>query len=174
MKHCFSTMAVCLLIASSATAQVNSVSFYNKKTASIFVSEFESYNAASSSNSITVEDRVSKNFAKDFSGITDAVWTKTNSGFHVNFMSNGIQTWAALSKKGICLKSVRYYSEKNLPVAIRTQVKNVYSQFNITSVQEVYSDHTTAYLVTIADAATWKVIRVVNGEMDIWKEYVKG
>jgi hypothetical protein len=122
---------------------------------------------------IEVNDRVVKKFTKQFAEATDVVWAKTNNGFIARFTSNGIQSWAFLTKGGNCLSTMRYYTEKELPADVRNQVKSTYYDFSITSVKEVSCNKLTAYLVTIEDKATWKVIRIVDGEMDIFEEHQK-
>lgn len=79
-----------------------------------------------------------------------------------------------LTKRGNCQSRILYYTEKMLPAAIRNQIKSAYYDFAITSVKEVHHNKATAYLLTVADATTWKVIRVVNGETEVLEEYVKG
>jgi hypothetical protein len=41
-------------------------------------------------------------------------------------------------------------------------------------VREINAANKTAYLVTIENAKTWKTIRVVDGEMDVYEDFIKG
>ena len=123
---------------------------------------------------VNVSDHVSKKFAKQFGNTTDAVWKKFEDGFEVKFTSHGMDNRVFLTKGGSCYSRVRYYTEKELPADVRSQVRSTYYDFTITSVTEVEYDHKIAYLVTIADAKTWKVIRIVDGESDVWEAHIKG
>ncbi|MFN2440311.1 MAG: hypothetical protein ABR503_14000, partial [Chitinophagaceae bacterium] len=114
-----------------------------------------------------------RKFRKEFPDITDDSWIKSKNGFVVRFTSNGIQNWAFLTKRGNCEGRMRYYTEKDLPADVRHVVKSNYYDYSIKSIQEVTCNNSTAYLVTIEDKNIWKVIRVVNGEMDLWKDYIK-
>lgn len=176
MKTLLMITVVSALTVSAATAkaQVNLMTRQEKSDVGVAASAFESSDPEPSSNAAFVSERVSKNFAKDFSNATNPVWTKTADGFMVRFTSNGIQNCAYLTRQGVCESRIRYYSETELPVAIRSQVKRTYYDFEITSVKEVYHHNTTTYLITVADAKTWKVIRVLDGETDVWEEHVKG
>lgn len=120
-----------------------------------------------------VSDRVQKKFDRTFGAISDAVWTKTNNGFFVQFSAGGIKNRVFLTKRGHHEWHIRDYSEKELPANVRHQVKGTYYDFAIRAVHEVHGSGATVYLIIIADATTWKMIRVIDGEMDEWKAYQK-
>lgn len=175
MKKLLIIMVVHLSIALAATkviAQGSSIA-HNGKAARPVAAIFENANIGAARYSDAVSDRISKKFTKSFSGITDAVWTKDANGFAVLFTSNGIQNRVFLTKRGNYHSGIRYYTESDLPAAIRHLVKSTYYDFDITLVTEVHHSGTTAYLVTIADETTWKVIRVIDGEMDVWETHEK-
>jgi hypothetical protein len=171
----FAFMVVCLSTASvtSATAQGNLVARNDKQVAGLPMAAFETSDLGSS-NSVVVSERIGQKFTKEFSGATNALWAKTNEGFMVRFTSNGIVNLAYLTKQGNCDHVIRYYTEKEMPAAVRHQVKSEYYDYAITSVKEVRHNEVTAYMVTVADATTWKVIRVVDGEADVLEAHVKG
>jgi len=125
------------------------------------------------SNTADINIKALKKFKKDFPGNTNDIWAKTNNGYVVRFTSNTVQNWAFLTRHGNCQISMRYYTEKELPASVRNQVKSTYYDFSITSVKEISNNKSTAYLVTIEDETTWKIIRVVDGEMDVLEEYTK-
>jgi hypothetical protein len=68
---------------------------------------------------------------------------------------------------------MRYYTEKELQPNIRNQVKSAYEDYSISSIKEVSNKKAIVYLVTIEDKTTWKIIRVANGEINVWEEYTK-
>lgn len=176
MKKLFITMVVHLAIVLSATkaiAQEPSIAHAGTPAAGPSAPAFANYSTGSSGHSNAVSDRVSKKFEKSFANVTDAVWAKEANGFTVRFTSNGIQNWALFTKRGNYQGGIRYYTETELPAAIRHQVKSTYYDFAITTVKEVSYSGTTAYLVTIADETTWKVIRVIDGAMEVWEAYKK-
>jgi hypothetical protein len=160
-----------VLTATKAIAQENTKVF-NKPTSGLLVSATAS--TGSLIQPVTISDRVSKKFAKKFAGVSNAIWAKEGKGFEVRFMQDGIQNRAFLTRQGNVQHAIRYYAEKYLPAAVRHQIKSTYYDFAIKSVTEVRSAHTTAYLVTIADETSWKVIRYIDGETDVWETYNKG
>jgi hypothetical protein len=114
-----------------------------------------------------------RNFRKQFPEVRGEAWSKTNYGYLVGFTTNKVQTSVFLSQNGTCLGSIRSYTEKELPAEVRHQVKSTYYDFSIFTVAEVTSAGQTAYLITLEDKTSWKVIRIADGEMRIWKEYQK-
>ena len=163
-----------LLAATKAPAQDNFIVRNNRLTLDLKTVADKVFEVPASIQPVTISDRVSKKFARQFGNITDAVWRKFDDGYEVRFTSHGIDTRVSLTKGGNYYSRVRYYTEKELPTDIRHQVRSTYYDFAITSVQEVEYDHKTAYLVTITDAKSWKVIRIVDGESDVWEAHMKG
>lgn len=175
MKKLLAILVVYLLTGSSitVTAQNNLIARNNTPAAGFSAVSFGSSNANSSLHPLTVSKRVMKKFAKQFTGVTDAAWVEDADGFVVRFTSAGIQNWAFLTSKGKCYGTMRYYTENNLPAAVRNQITERYADFEITSVKEVRHNKKTAYLVTIADDTTWKVIQVIDGKTAVWEEHEK-
>ena len=168
-------LAASVLIGFSTTATAQaSLLVLNKPTVAILAAEFESVNDGSS-NTTTVDERASKNFSKEFAGVTNATWGKANNGYVVRFVKDGIVTDAFLTKKGNSHTTFRYYHENELPAAVRKQVKSAFADFNITAVKEIHLNNLpTVYLITITGLNTWKEISVADGEMEVRGEYVKG
>lgn len=118
---------------------------------------------------------VIERFRKNFPDAANEVWMKTKEGgFGVRFVSAGIAQLVFLNKKGDCTGSVRYLTEKELPDAVSKRVKSACYGYRIKDVREVASDGIVAYLVTVEDDTTWKIIRVVEEEMDVYEAHVKG
>jgi ribosomal protein L21E len=120
-----------------------------------------------------ISDNVQKKFKKNFPGITGESWGKTDNGYMVLFTVDNVQTRVFLNRKGNVKFQIRYYSEAHLPDDIRTRVKSVYYDYNIFSVQEVNLIRTKFYLVSLEDKNTWKIIRINDDDMEIYKEYAK-
>lgn len=147
----------------------------NTANAQMMNSESSEKFAAASGHSAkaVIESRIMRRFLKDFPGAVNDAWAKTQTGYLVSFTEDGFNQRAFLDKKGHCTGSIRYYGEKELLKEVRHLVKSNYYDYAITAVKEVTCNRTMAFLVTIEDATTWKVIRVVNGEMDEFEKYTK-
>ncbi|MGZ3854148.1 MAG: hypothetical protein ACXVLT_05515 [Flavisolibacter sp.] len=149
------------LTATNANAQIANVSQRE------FVSNSE-YSAKATAN-----DRVIGKFEKSFPNANGENWLKTKNGFAVRFSSNNINELVFLTKRGGVLSSIKYFSEKDIPSDVKEMVKYVYPTYTIKSGREIQACNKTAYLVTIEDADSWKTVRVVDGEMDVYEAYVK-
>lgn len=121
-----------------------------------------------------VHPAIIANFHSHYPNAGDEAWAKTEKGYLVNFISNSIRYNVFLNKKGRMTSQIRFYSEKELPAAVRERVTDCYNCFTIGSVKEVTTDNSVAYLVTISSATSWKVIRVAGDEMDVFEEHKKG
>ena len=122
---------------------------------------------------VLVSTRALRNFIKEFPSAIADTWIKTSTGFMVTFTLNGIQNRAFLTTRGNLESRIQYYTEAELPPDVRHIVKTNYYDYSITTVKEVSTEEGTAYLVTIEFKNNWKVIRVVDREMDVWEEHQK-
>ena len=120
----------------------------------------------------SVSEKLLKKFEANFPGV-QGMWVETGTGYVVRFTKKGVENWAYLNKKGDCESTIRYYTESELPAEIRHRVKSMYYDHSITSVKEIDHHQSTAYLITVEDKTSWKVIRVVEDEMDVWEEHNK-
>lgn len=174
MKKMLTTLVVFLLAisATQANAQEQLIARGSKPGAG-FAALLAERATDKPSHPVIVSKR-SKRFTKGFTGITDAVWGTDGTGYVARFTSAGIQNWAFVTKQGKIQSSMRYYTAAQVPAAVRNQIEEAYYDFVITSAKEVHTSKTTTYLITIADATTWKVIQVVDGETYVWEEHAKG
>jgi hypothetical protein len=133
----------------------------------------ETQNVSSSSIN-DVSQTVQKKFEKQFPEVSGETWIKTHDGYVVRFNSDDINNWVFLDKKGNVVGTMRYYDENDLPSDIRDQVKTRFYDYKIISVQEVTVANSTAYLVSIKANHEWKIIKVGEEEVSIYKEYEDG
>ena len=116
-----------------------------------------------------------RNFIRDYKNVSDAKWFISSVGkFVAYFISNGIVSRVFYDKKGNYEFLLRYYNEENLPYEVRHLVKSNYYDFSIYLITEFTCDNKIAYIVKIEDKTSWKTIQVVNGEMVVTEEYLKG
>lgn len=117
---------------------------------------------------------IMKKFREKSPHVSNDQWAKTENGYLVSYTSDGILYNTFLNKKGKLTSQIRYYSEKDLPSDVRYRVKGLNGCFTISSVKEITTKNSTAYLVTISDENSWRVIRVFEDEMGVIEEYQKG
>ncbi len=117
-----------------------------------------------------------RSFAKQFQNVPGARWIKTEKGLFVAyFVDADIQNWIVYNSRGTCEAIIRYYSEEKLPLSVRHVVKSVYYDFSIYCVNEITGNGITTYTVTLMDKTRdtifWKIVQVIDGEMELVKEY---
>jgi len=143
----------------------------NAQEANVSQKEFESTSDYAAKT--TANDRAIIKFGKTFPNASSESWTKTRNGFAVRFTSNSIDHLVFLTKRGNVIASMKHYTEKELSSDVREIIRYGYPAYSIKFVKEVHAANAIAYLVTIEDATSWKIIRVVNGESDVYQEFTK-
>jgi hypothetical protein len=71
---------------------------------------------------------------------------------------------------------MKIYGEEKMLREVRHTVKSKYYDYNIVYTQEVEvagSEGTPTYVICLEDKTNIKMIRICDGEMDVWKEYTK-
>jgi len=117
---------------------------------------------------------IRKKFQKQFSNVKPESWIKTNDGYAIRFNTNSIDNLVFYDVKANNKGQVRYYKSDYLPVDIRFQVESVYFNYDILSIQEIILDKSITYLIAIEAKNDWKIIRVSEAGMDVYKQYRKG
>jgi hypothetical protein len=103
----------------------------------------------------------------------NAQWYKTTTGYLAEFYDGQTQAHYLYDHKGNFAYSILTYSEKEMPAAVRHLVRSNYYDYNIGWVKEVNEDETTAYVVHVEDAASWKDLVVQNDEIRVLHAYNK-
>jgi len=125
---------------------------------------------------VTVNARAKKDFSRNHKNVTGETWMTTKKGFLARFSSDGITTCVFYNKNGQWVANLKDYGEDKLPFEVRDIVKRVYYDFNITHVKEIETMSNKSiptYIVYVEDKTRIKLIRVGDGEMDVWKEFTK-
>ena len=132
-------------------------------------------------NNLTTEPesiarRALKDFANSYRNVSGESWMKIKNGFSVKFLSDGIRTTIYYNQKGNWTGSVKYYGEEKLPHEIRHIVKSTYYDYRIIYTQEIEtpdSGGVPTYVICVEDKTNIKMVRICEGEMSVWKEYMK-
>ena len=118
--------------------------------------------------------KVYRDFTRSFKDAQDIRVSKSGGMTNIFCTIDGIVNRVRYDKKGNWHHTIRYYFEQQLPKDVRHLVKTKYYDYSIFNVVEVNIGDKTAHLVSIEDKTTWKVIKVVDGEMEIMNEFTKG
>ena len=118
--------------------------------------------------------RMYGDFTKRFKNATNIHINEDNNAIFVSCSTEGDFNRITYNKKGRWQHTVRTYDNAKLPENVREQIEYGYPRFTIFGgVIEVHAAGKVAYLVTVEDKKSWKRIRVVDGESDVYEEYKK-
>ena len=112
-------------------------------------------------------------FTKDFKSATNiSIYPDKNIQIYSEI--GGIKNRTLYTRKGKFLHNVRQYDFTMLPEAVTEAVNYAYPRFEIFGgVAEVQAAGKVAYLVLIETKKTWKRVKVINGEVEVYEEYNK-
>ena len=106
-----------------------------------------------------VDAKVLEAFAKTFKDAQNVTWSTSELTYEVRFDQNKVSARITYDKQGNIIKTMRYYTEEQLPLIVLTKVKNKYSDKKIYGVVEVSSDEGTYFHITLEDAKNWLNIK---------------
>lgn len=123
-----------------------------------------------------ISPKALKSFAKSYKNVTGENWAKIRNGYCASFTSDSKKNVVFYDTKGRWFGSVVSYAENKMPFEVRDLVKSKYYDYSIYFVEEVEtvdSNGMPTYVVHLEDKNNIKLIRVNDGQMEAWKEYVK-
>jgi len=86
----------------------------------------------------------------------------------------GIKNRTLYTRKGKFLHNVRQYDFTILPETVTDAINDAYPRFDIFGgVAEVQVAGKIAYFVLIENKKSWKRVKVIDGEVDVYEEYNK-
>ena len=181
-KFLFAIGAGCIL-ALAATNRANAqssnnfASVDNKQSAiKIDKSVFPAESNSVSSETNSINAKALKDFKKSYKNASGEKWVKNETGFTAKFTLNGINSVIYYDKKGNWEASLKSYGEDKFDKNVRAIVKSKYFDYKITQVQEVETASTSGtptYIVHIESDNDFKLIRVSDGDMDVYEEFAK-
>ncbi|GGB09720.1 PepSY-like domain-containing protein [Puia dinghuensis] len=123
---------------------------------------------------INISDKLLQAFHKTFPDAQQVKWAETEDRYMVNFKQGDILTKVEYDKDGNFLNSLRYYSEKNLPVNILYRLQKKYADKKVFGVTEVTNDNSVEYYIKLEDADNWITVKSnTDGIMQVVEKYKK-
>jgi hypothetical protein len=166
-----------LAISNTANAQsLNNVIVDNIRPIKINHSVFPEPKSTSIADLSTVNSKALKDFKKSYKKASNETWTKIDDGFTATFNADASRSVIYYNNKGHWTGSLKSYPENQLDKSVRALVKSTYYDFKINLVEEIETNETAGvptYIVYMEDKNNVKLIRVSNGEMDVYQEFVK-
>ena len=106
----------------------------------------------------TISDKLLEVFRRTFPDASQVKWIEQPDSYLVTFKQNDILTKVNYDKEGNFVSSLRYYSEKNLPVSIICHLQKEYPGKSVFGVTEVATEYTTEYYIKLQDDKNWYTI----------------
>ena len=121
----------------------------------------------------SVNAKAIKDFQTRFTD-ANAQWYSDKNGLVSYFMKDGYGDRVFYDKKGRWQYSLIFYNETKLPRNVRSSVKSIYFDMNITLVEEVQTPENKVYIVHLQDESNIKILKVNDDcEMEIMQELTK-
>lgn len=121
-----------------------------------------------------ISEKLLQSFKQTFPNAQEVKWLETGEKYIVNFKENGILTKIDYDKDGNFVSSLRYYSEKNLPLNILTKLQKKYADKKIFGVTEMTSDSNVDYYIKMEDDKNWITVKSnADGNFQVVEKYKK-
>lgn len=117
--------------------------------------------------------RVYRNFTREFRKAKDVLISQQNGETFIYCKIDGIPNRIGYDTKGNWHHTIRYYDEADLDYSIRKMVQDSYGSFEIKGVTEVNVGDKTAYLVSLENKKMWKVIKVIEDNLEETESFRK-
>lgn len=121
-----------------------------------------------------IKPKALRDFNRRYKGVEAGSWEKMPNGeirAYISNASGSITTYYTCS--GDWAATLKSYKENGLPPEIRHLVKSTYYDYSITAVDQIsiVQNDMTTYLLYLKNKNQYKIIRICDGEMDIWEEH---
>lgn len=105
-----------------------------------------------------VNEKVLKAFNETFKDAVNVNWNELDNYVEACFNQNEIQTRARYDNDGNLLGTIRYYSEKQLPLHIVVKLKAKYPKRAVFGVTEIFTGDEIQYQIAMQDAKHWYTV----------------
>lgn len=123
-----------------------------------------------------INTKAAKHFQKEYKNIPDVRWFAQEKGSIAKFKKSGITYTVYYSQKGNWAGSIKGYTQDKLPEYMRKMVTSSYPEYDITYVREletIESRGEPTYIVHLEGRKTYKIVRIFNSDMEVWREIKK-
>jgi hypothetical protein len=113
--------------------------------------------AATTPNAIG--EKVLKAFNETFTAAQDVTWHEYENYSQANFRQDDVQVRAQYDGEGKLLKTIRYYSEKQLLPNVVSKLRQKYAGKVISGVTETSSDDDVNFVISLKDDKNWYIVK---------------
>jgi hypothetical protein len=121
-----------------------------------------------------ISEKLLNAFKRTFPDAQQVKWAEQEDKYMVNFKQDGILTKVEYDKDGNFLNSLRYYTEKNLPVSIQCNIQKKYTDAKVFGVTELTTENSVEYYIKLETPNSWITVRSdADGNMQVTEKYKK-
>ena len=106
-----------------------------------------------------VNEKVLQAFKETFTAAQNVTWHQYQDYTQANFEIEKVQVRAQYAEDGRLIRTIRYYSEKELLPNIVDKLKKKYGDKEITGVTESSSEDEVSFVINIKDATHWYIVK---------------
>lgn len=106
-----------------------------------------------------INEKVLKAFNETFSAAQDVSWQEYKDYSQASFVVDKIQVRAQYAEDGRLLRTIRYYSERELLPSVVAKLKKKYAGKEIAGVTESSSEEEVSFVINIKDENNWYIVK---------------
>ena len=106
-----------------------------------------------------VNEKILKVFSETFTAAQDVSWHEYEDYSQANFRVNQIQVRAQFAEDGRLIRTIRYYSERELLPGVVAKLKKKYAGKEIAGVTESSSDEEVSFIINVKDENNWYFVK---------------
>lgn len=105
-----------------------------------------------------INEKVLQAFKQTFTAAQNVTWHEYDGYTQANFDVEKVQVRAQYASDGKLIRTIRYYSEKELLPNIVARLKKKYANKEIAGVTESSSDDEVSFVINLKDATHWYIV----------------
>ena len=106
-----------------------------------------------------VNEKILKAFSETFTAAQNVTWQEFEDYSQANFSIDKIQVRAQFAEDGRLIRTLRYYSERELLPNIVARLKKKYAGKEIAGVTESSSDDEVSFVINVKDENNWYLVK---------------
>ena len=106
-----------------------------------------------------VNEKILKAFSETFTAAQNVTWQEYEDYSQANFSIDKVQVRAQFAEDGRLIRTLRYYSERELLPNIVARLKKKYTGKEIAGVTESSSDDEVSFVINVKDENNWYIIK---------------
>lgn len=121
-----------------------------------------------------ISEKILQIFKQTFPRAEEVKWAEQVDKVTVDFRDGGISTKVEYDKDGNFLSSVRYYTERDLPLNLLCNLQKKFPGKTVFGMTEMTTESEVNYYIKLEDATSWMTVKSgTDGNMEIVEKYKK-